>query len=640
MYPVAIIGAGPTGLVSSILLSLRGIPHVLFERHPGTSIHPKACGLNQRTMEILRQCGVESDILAVCSPTERAGRTAWYTGLGPDGREITSRDAWGGGKYAAEYAKVSPCRYTIMPQIRLEPILLRRARSLNPDAIRFRNEVIAIQEERDYVVLKVRDLVTGAIHEYRTSYLIAADGGRMVTDAIGIPWNGKRDIFDALTAHFRAPIREHLKDPRNFITWFINPEIGSIGTGYLYHLGPYPATGPTEEWVFACAVGEDDPARFDQKTMTARIRKTLGLPNLPVELYSLSHWHVNSIVAEKFRSDGGRIFLAGDAAHRVPPWGALGLNTSVQDANNLVWKLDLALRNPKKYTRLLDTYDTERRPIAERVSQSSLLNVRSHTLVMDRALGLSPRQTQKENMASMAAYFNAKDPQCRSRRSAVKRALDLLDSEFKALGAEVGWYYPSADLNNEGEETMHDDQMLGDGSMDVWDYYPSTIPGHHLPHGWLRKHNKTISTRDLLRLDKFLLLTKSKKWEAVQSELVDVEVIGGSHGWHLASDIPGAWEILMSIKEDGAILIRPDGIVAWRTRPEEAVDDWPSLLDWILHVQDESSVVNIYHQSESDDSDGDNDHLDIEEGGWGAPVSPALGNGEKHLYGMPYAGFI
>ncbi|KFY94797.1 hypothetical protein V500_03062 [Pseudogymnoascus sp. VKM F-4518 (FW-2643)] len=153
MLPVAIIGGGPVGLVSSILLSQQEIPHVLFERHPSTYIHPKACGMNQRSMEIFRQMGIEAEILEHRAPPDTVSRTDWYTSLGPNGREIIGRDAWGGGKYQGEYNRASPSPYVLLPQIRLEAILQKKALQLNCAGIHYGVHVTAVEEQADWVIL-------------------------------------------------------------------------------------------------------------------------------------------------------------------------------------------------------------------------------------------------------------------------------------------------------------------------------------------------------------------------------------------------------------------------------------------------------------------------------------------------------
>lgn len=310
-HPVIVVGGGPIGLSCSILLSLQGTPHILFERHRGTSIHPKACGINQRTTEIFRVMGVEEEVYQHAAPDTIAGRTAWYTGFGPHGRELFSRDAWGGGQYTAEYASYSPSKYCILPQIRLEPILKRRAEELNPNGIHYYAEVEDVQNDEtgNGVRVSVRDRSSGESSVYAGRYAILADGGRMFTDKLGVPWSGEGGLFDMVTAHFRSPLRRLHPDPRNFVTWFSSPNKGgSTRTGYLYQVGPWPVEREEDyEWVFACGRALNDPVQFDAESMTVRLRETLGIPDLPVDMLTFSHWTVNALFASRWRVS--RMFL-------------------------------------------------------------------------------------------------------------------------------------------------------------------------------------------------------------------------------------------------------------------------------------------------------------------------------------------
>lgn len=571
---VAVVGGGPVGLVCSILLSLQGIDHVVFERQPDTSIHPKAVGLNQRTVEIFRKIGVEDEVMRQAAPPSMSERTAWYTSFGPGGREICARHAWGGGPYKEAFGKASPCRYALLPQIRLEPILKRRAVELNPGNIHFSHEVDSVVEKDDQVVVHFHERKNETIpgQQLLADYVLGAEGGRFLSDQLGINMNGESDIVDMVSAHIRSPISQHRPDPSIFLHWFISPELGgSLKTGYLYHLGPYPMDPETEEWMFACArLPFEQVHPFNEEDMLKRLHRTLQIPDLEVDLLSLSHWHVNAKVAERYRSEGGRIFLVGDSAHRVPPWGALGLNSGIQDADNLIWKLAMAIRHPlKDLTILLGTYDLERRPIGNRVSETSLYNMKAHALVLDQAIGLSPEKSEEDNVRAMDQYFDPSDlEQGKAKRREVGKALDVLDVEFYAHGAEVGWFY---DLEYDGEYSNitisredRNPQVNSDGTMELCTYRPNTKPGSQLPHAWLinTQTSNRISAREVSRKDKFVLLATSNKWKQVSHPWIDTLILDG-HG-DLRIDEETWNNGFGDMPPSGALLVRPDSIIAYR----------------------------------------------------------------------------
>jgi 2-polyprenyl-6-methoxyphenol hydroxylase-like FAD-dependent oxidoreductase len=533
--------------------------------------------------------GIYDEIRAVACPDDIKTRTAWYTSLGNqdansvDGREIWSRDAWGGGPDAEEYEMHSPARYEILPQIRLEPVLVKRAKSLSPESLRFGSEVTDLEERGSHVALKVLERETGATREVLARFVIAADGGRGITDKLGIRWTGERDILEMTSVHFRARIRERHPDPRNFITWFSHPDAGgSIRTGYLYQIGPWPFDSleaqANEEWVFACARTPNDPASFGRDDMLKRLKETLKLGELPMEIISLSHWNVQAISAERYRE--GRVFLAGDAAHRIPPWGALGMNTGIQDVQNLIWKLQLAL-DDEKYDHLLTSYDTERRPLGQRVGQSSLHNLRSHALVMDAALGMKPEHSSDENRAAIMAYFNQSHPEHAASRSAVEQASKVLDLEFKAPGLELGWFYPGLGGATEADHASH---FLEDGSLVSEMMLPSTVPGHNLPHVWVYQHGQKLPIRDLIPFNKLLLLADDQPgWSLLKTNLVAIQQVIMADAGNSWSEPTGEWARLLDGND--AVLLRPDGIIAWRGFWHSSLPQlWPAILDRALYI--------------------------------------------------------
>ncbi|CZR65220.1 uncharacterized protein PAC_15120 [Phialocephala subalpina] len=269
---------------------------------------------------------------------------------------------------------------------------------------------------------------------------------------------------------------------------------GSFGTGYLYHLGPYDkynASGnPLDfgnEYVLAAPKLSDDPAQFNNSRAHTALKRVASFSSVMPVIESL-------------------LKLAD--CEIANPTGALSLNSGQGDAQNLNWKLGLALNSgePSKYDTLLNTYETE--PIATRVAKKSLSNMRNHGGVIDNAIGITPGTSTAENIAAMEAYFDPKHAEYEVKRERITEASKATDYESHGLGIETGWLYPSVDFEGQGIENQHGGQLIEDGSFDFTNYHPSTIPGHHLPHAWLQRGTEMASTRDLVKDDKFVLITE------------------------------------------------------------------------------------------------------------------------------------
>ena len=254
------------------------------------------------------------------------------------------------------------------------------------------------------------------------------------------------------------------------------------------------------------------------------------------------------------------------------------MNSGIQDAQNLIWKLSLALKDPVKYNSLLDTFEEERLEVGRRVGQTSLHNMRSHSGHIDAAMGISMGQTKAENIAAGQAFFDKTHPDYARKQDLIKEASHQLDTEFKAPGYEVGWFYPSADINSEGGET-HGGQQLPDGTLVHHTYYMSTIPGHHLPHAVLERDGKRVAIRDLLDMYVLTLFVGNvQDWLDFGDDRVQIVVIGPG-GWQ---DSTGVWQKHRGVDAAGGVLVRPDGIVAWRGDGKN--DNFSQLVDRILRV--------------------------------------------------------
>ncbi|WP_371498056.1 FAD-dependent monooxygenase [Kitasatospora sp. NBC_00374] len=527
--PVLIVGGSLVGLSASLFLGRLGVGHLLVEKHSDTSHHPRGRGNNVRTMELFRAAGVEQAIREAASVlADNHGILQADTLTGAD-QEWLFKEIDPGGALA----RFSPTGWCLCSQNDLEPVLLRRARELGGD-LRFSTELVEFEQDADGVRAVLRSRETGALRTVHADYLIAADGPRSpARERLGIGQDGPGDLFHNVSITFRAKRLADVVGDRHFIACYLtNPQ----GPGALLPVDNQ------EQWVFHAPWNPDSGETledFTDERCTAHIRAAVGVPDLEVEITGKAPWHAAERVAERYRS--GRVFLAGDSAHEMSPTGAFGSNTGIQDAHNLAWKL-AAVLDGWAGPGLLETYGEERRPVA-------------------RATGAraSARSAEHRHPGYDAAPGTGR--------------------QKNVLAVALGYRYPV------GAVVGTDPQ-----APPVPDGFASTgEPGSRAPHLWVRRAGVRISTLDLFE-DSMVLLTgpDGGAWQAAAQRLAqrhDMPLaayrIGHAPEHELAPEAGPGWAEAYGTTADGAVLVRPDGFVAWRAS-EAQVAAGPSAAESVL----------------------------------------------------------
>jgi 2,4-dichlorophenol 6-monooxygenase len=569
--PVLIVGGGGAGLTASMLLARLRVDHVLVSARPRTSDLPKAHVLNQRAMEVLEDCGVAAAVAERSTPPEQMAATAYYAGLaGPEeayGRPIARLEAWGAGGDNDNWRAASPWPQLNLPQIRLEPILKAGAERLSPGRIRFNHELLELEQNDDGVSACVRDNGSGEEYAVRCEYLLGADGGRRCAGQIGVEYEGLGVVTETATLHVSADFSRWARDPHVLIRWIASPQAGTLIV--MVPMGPERWGPDSEEWVIHLNYPVDDPRAQSDVKVEADVRNAIGLPDLPMKIHKITRWSVDAVMASAFRV--GRVFLLGDAAHRHPPTGGLGLTSAIHDAQNLCWKLAAVLGGTAS-RELLDTYEAERRSADERNARRSLENAINHFAIMD-ALGVAPENTTEENWANLRRMWSGLE-QDAEHRAAVLRAIRMQSMEFNELNVEFGYTYDSAAVVSDGPAPRPAD--------DIRVYEPSTTPGAPLPQAWIDDEDgNRRPIKDLVAPGRFLLIAgeDGEAWcEAAEQLAADAGVpLDAVRIGHIEGDLYDPrcmWLRSRGIGRAGAVLVRPDRFVGWRSmgasdQPEE-----------------------------------------------------------------------
>jgi 2-polyprenyl-6-methoxyphenol hydroxylase-like FAD-dependent oxidoreductase len=512
-FPVLIVGGSLVGMSTALLLGHHGIRAFVVEHHRGTAIHPRAAQISQRTMEIFRSVGVEK-IVGQKSDEQFVQDGAILAVETLAGRELE--------RYISNLNEgvtdVSPCKRCFISQSLLEPLLKARANELGAE-LRFATDVVSLDQDSEGVTAVIRDRDSAKTSTVRALYAVAADGAHSgVREQLGIRMAGHGTFSKSITIYFRANVEPLMRGRNMTVIYVLNPLLrGFFRIEKPFHSGFLVVNVVSDS---GQPVTDVSTGLTEERSL-ALVHAALGTNDIPVTIENVMHWDSTADVAERFRS--GRIFLAGDAAHVMPPNGGFGGNTGVQDAHNLAWKLPLVLKG-RAGPELLSTYEPERRS----------------------ASAFTVEQAYSRYVARVAPDLPADERQ-------------RIEND---LNVELGYVYQSAAVIPEDltDRRVHDSPRESKGR-----------PGTRGPHIGLKQGGDEISTLDLFGRN-FVLLAgpdgnawrESARTAAMQMGIdLDIYQVGGESG---LTDPTERFAGMYGIARTGAVLVRPDGFVGWRAK--------------------------------------------------------------------------
>jgi 2-polyprenyl-6-methoxyphenol hydroxylase-like FAD-dependent oxidoreductase len=524
--PVLIVGAGPVGLAMAGDLGWRGVPCVLIEKTDGRIAQPRMDMVHVRTMEFCRRWGIVPWVETAGYNRDYRQDNAWVTSLA-DGYEL-GREPFPSPREEKPPPQ-SPQKRERCPQNFFDPVLARFAGTFAHVTRRYRTELVSFAEERDGVTAKVIDHATGACETIAADYLIACDGaGGSCRERLGIALSGNPVLTYTTNVIFRCAGLEKLHNLRpayRFI--FIGPE-GTFAT--------IVAIDGRDHWRFSL-VGSREYRKLSEADLRAAIERAVGRA-FDFDIVSMMPWTRRELIADRYGTS--RVFLVGDSAHQLSPTGGFGMNTGIQEAVDLAWKLAARLAGWGGDA-LVASYEPERRPIAARNVEEAAGNL---------ARMLSTREDRPP-----PEIFQPGPAGDVARRVFGAKFTATMRREWFTLGIQLGYRYENSPICvPDGTPAPPDETAT---------YTQTARPGHRAPHVWLAPGRSTL---DLFGRG-FVLLrfgTTPTETAPLVTAAAERRVPVTVHDIHD--------ERAAALYERRLVLVRPDGHVAWRgdTVPADA----------------------------------------------------------------------
>jgi 2,4-dichlorophenol 6-monooxygenase len=552
---VLVVGSGPAGASAALFLATYGVSTLLVTKYGRLSDTPRAHITNQRTVETLRDMGIEDRLMREATPWEYMGNTTFCLSLA--GEELGRIPSWGTDTARhADYELQSPCSMLDAPQTITEPVIVKAAQERGAKT-RFDTEYLSHVQDDAGVTTTVRDRLTGAQYTIRSKYLIGADGARsQVAADLDLPFEGPGAVAGALGIIFEADLSRFVAHRPSVLYWMLQPGAEREGVG----LGVLRMIKPWHEWMlmWGYEVAAGPPELTDEFIRELAVN-LVGTDDFEMTVTSASPWTINHHFATTVAR--GRVFCAGDAVHRHPPTNGLGSNTSIQDSYNLAWKLAHVIKGSAGPA-LLESYDAERGPIARQIVERANQSIADTGRILS-ALELTDT-TDTAKLDQQLELRKAPGPDGDKIRQALREAIAYKAYEFDAHGVEHNQRYASSAVLADGTpmpEYRRDPQLYAQ---------PTTWPGAKLPHTWVTQGGARVSTLDLAGHGHFAVVTGigGRDWLDAAAELArenGAGITGVSIGPGEPYEDPyGTWADLREIEDGGVLLVRPDLYIAAR----------------------------------------------------------------------------